>query len=253
MQLRLLTLCAVSTISLFLAACESSSDTAKKSADEKVRTSELTETKDSKKAVSDNASKAQSDPAKEQGNAGKSSEDESKTASDKKKDSPYETIEWLDLMPEDDLDVLLNPPEYINEIVEGSEDDQISNQVQSAITAASDDRYQQALVSTRVVKKMDGALIRIPGFIVPLEFSSEQVTTEFFLVPFFGACIHAPPPPPNQIIFVSYPKGVKLGSLYTPFWLSGKLKASLVENDMATAAYTLELEHVTEFTDEDYE
>lgn len=238
MRLRLLTLCVLSATSLWLVACEQSADSAKKNAENKKAPSELIETTDVPK--SDRA-------------APKKTEVDSKAASDKKKDSPYETVEWLDLMPEDDLDTLLNPPEYINEIVEGSEDDQISNQMQNAIVAASDDRYQQALVSTRVVKEMDGALIRIPGFIVPLEFSSEQVTTEFFLVPFFGACIHAPPPPPNQIIFVSYPKGVQLGSLYTPYWLSGKLKASLVENDMATAAYTLELENVTEFTDEDYE
>lgn len=240
MLLRLLTLCASSVVLLFLTACDSASNDSQSASSNK----EAVEAAKTATLVDDTkASAASEDKVKSK---------ESSVA-DKKKDSPYKTVEWLDLMPKDDLEVLLNPPAYIDNIAEGSEDDQISNQMQSAISAASDDRYQQALSSTRVVKEMDGALIRIPGFIVPLEFSSEQVTTEFFLVPFFGACIHSPPPPPNQIIFVSYPKGVELASLYTPFWLSGKLRASLVENDMATAAYSLELEQVKIFSDDDYE
>ena len=71
-----------------------------------------------------------------------------------------------------------------------------------------------------------------------------MVITEFFIVPFFGACIHVPPPPPNQIIYVKYPQGFKLEELYYPFWLSGMLKTSLVENDMATAAYAMDVKYL---------
>lgn len=95
---------------------------------------------------------------------------------------------------------------------------------------------------------MDGKAIRIPGFIVPLEFSDNQVITEFFIVPFFGACIHVPPPPPNQIIHVKYPKGFKFETLYNPFWLSGVLKTTLVENAVATAAYGLEVHLIEDYT-----
>jgi len=63
--------------------------------------------------------------------------------------------------------------------------------------------------------------------------------TEFFLVPFFGACIHYPPPPPNQIIHASYPEGFELTSIYDPFWLSGTLSVAIVSNEVATAAYTV--------------
>ena len=48
--------------------------------------------------------------------------------------------------------------------------------------------------------------------------------TEFFLVPYPGACIHVPPPPPNQIVLVRYPQGLKLTDIYTPLWVSGTLK-----------------------------
>jgi hypothetical protein len=151
----------------------------------------------------------------------------------------FKTIEWTDLMPKEDLEALLKPPSYIDEIEDGSPEDQISGQFQSDIPVDKNDPYQQALVSTRVVTEMNGKLIRIPGFIVPLEFDDNQVVTEFFLVPFFGACIHVPPPPPNQIIYVKYPKGIELKNLYDPFWITGIIKTSLTENDIATSSYSM--------------
>lgn len=163
--------------------------------------------------------------------------------------SAFQTIEWTDLMPKEDLDALLNPPAYLSEIEDGSFEDQINNQIQSSIPAASNDRYQQALVSTRVVPEMDGKPIRIPGFIVPLEFDDNQTITQFFLVPFFGACIHVPPPPPNQIIFVNYPDGLKLDALYNPFWISGVVSTASIENQVATAAYSLKMQYFEEYTE----
>jgi hypothetical protein len=128
--------------------------------------------------------------------------------------------------------------------------------MQLAIEQASDSRYQQALVSTRVVPTFDGQAVRLPGFIVPLEFGGDQQfgdgqqqVTKFFLVPYFGACIHVPPPPPNQIVYAEYDKGFKLDSLYEPFWLSGTLKTTLIENDMATAAYTIKVDRLEPYTE----
>lgn len=162
----------------------------------------------------------------------------------------YRTIEWTDLMPKEDLDALLNPPEYLIEIADGSAEDQIASQVQMAIAQAGDSRYQQALVSTSVVPVFDGKAIRLPGFIVPLDFGDErQQVTRFFLVPYFGACIHLPPPPPNQIIYAEYDKGFKLESLYEPFWLSGVLSTTLTENDTATSAYTIQVDRLEPYTE----
>ncbi len=157
--------------------------------------------------------------------------------------SDFKSIEWTDLMPKDDLEALLNPPSYVTDVEDGSAEDQIASQIKSSIAAANDDRYQQALVSTSVVPEMDGKAIRLPGFIVPLEFDDDQTVTQFFLVPFFGACIHVPPPPPNQVVLVNYPEGIKLDALYDPFWILGILKVELTENDLATAAYTLRMQN----------
>lgn len=153
----------------------------------------------------------------------------------------FKNIDWADLMPEQDLEALLNPPSYVTETEDLPLEDRVSKQLLNALEAAGDDRYQQALVSTNVVPEMDGKSVRVPGFIVPLEFNDDQTITQFFLVPFFGACIHVPPPPPNQVIFVSYPQGFKLDDLYDPIWVSGILETSLVQNDMAVAAYSLKM------------
>ncbi len=163
--------------------------------------------------------------------------------------SDFKRIEWTDLMPKDDLEALLNPPSYVTDVEDGSAEDQIASQMKSSIAAASDDRYQQALVSTSVVPEMDGKAVRLPGYIVPLEFDDEQTVTQFFLVPFFGACIHVPPPPPNQVVLVNYPEGIKLDALYDPFWILGVLKVELTENDLATAAYTLRMQDHEEYTE----
>lgn len=171
---------------------------------------------------------------------------DSKNSLDKKPSAiSFQTIEWTELMPEGDIEALLNPPSYITDIEDGSLEDQISNQLQNAIGAASDDRYQKALVSTGIIEEMNNRAVRIPGFIVPLEFSDDQSITQFFLVPFFGACIHIPPPPPNQIILVDYPQGLKLENLYTPFWISGILETSVTTNDVATSAYSMSM-HIYE-------
>lgn len=156
--------------------------------------------------------------------------------------SQFKTIEWTDLMPKEDLDAFLNPPSYITEVEDGSLEDQIFDQLKNSGKKKPNDPYQKALVSTQVVPEMNDKNVRIPGFIVPLEFDDDQVITQFFLVPFFGACIHVPPPPPNQIILVNAKKGIKLEVLYEPFWISGKLSTSLTENDIAVSAYTLTMQ-----------
>ena len=158
-----------------------------------------------------------------------------------KNSKSFRTVEWLDLMPKKDLDALLNPPDYISEMEEGAFEDEILTELRNMPKEISDP-YQQALVSTEVIKEMDGQRIRIPGFVVPLEFGENKKVTQFFLVPYFGACIHVPPPPPNQIIFVTSKKGLAIKELYDPLWISGIITTSRIENDVALAAYKMEME-----------
>jgi len=164
-----------------------------------------------------------------------------KKESSDKNSKLFRTVEWLDLMPKKNLEALLNPPDYISQTEEGAFEDEILTELRNMPKEISDP-YQQALVSTEVIKEMDGQRIRIPGFVVPLEFGENKKVTQFFLVPYFGACIHVPPPPPNQIIFVTSKKGLAIKELYDPLWISGIISTSRIENDVALAAYKMEME-----------
>lgn len=74
--------------------------------------------------------------------------------------------------------------------------------------------------SMAVVQELNGEVVRMPGYVLPLEFDGEKVT-EFFLVPYVGACIHVPPPPPNQMVHVSTDPGIESKELYEPVWVEG--------------------------------
>ena len=88
--------------------------------------------------------------------------------------------------------------------------------------------------------ELDGALIRIPGFVVPLQSNAAGQVNEFFLVPYFGACIHVPPPPPNQIVFVKMRAGAALHSIEDAQWITGRLHTKGKNSPLGAAAYTLD-------------
>ena len=91
----------------------------------------------------------------------------------------------------------------------------------------------------QVRTELNNKAVRIPGFLVPVDFEHRQVVTRFLIVPYFGACIHEPAPPPNQTIYAEFEPGYKIESLWDPFWFEGTLTASKVEEELATASYTL--------------
>lgn len=99
-------------------------------------------------------------------------------------------------------------------------------------------KMSQLQPNAPLVQNLDGEFVKIPGFIVPLEGTPEKVS-EFLLVPYFGACVHVPPPPSNQIIYVRFAEGVVIGDLYNAVWVTGILSTSGWEGDIASVGYTL--------------
>lgn len=97
----------------------------------------------------------------------------------------------------------------------------------------------QQFPSAPVVKEMDGQQVKIPGYIVPLDVTEEGRVTEFLLVPYFGACIHVPPPPSNQIVHVTAELGVLLDALYQPFWIEGPIKVEHSSSELAEVGYQM--------------
>lgn len=77
--------------------------------------------------------------------------------------------------------------------------------------------------SESVVKSLNNQNITIAGYLLPLEINNE-VSSEFLLVPWVGACIHTPPPPKNQVILVKFPIGHKIKSIFEPVWVAGNIK-----------------------------
>ncbi|MEC8490990.1 MAG: DUF3299 domain-containing protein, partial [Pseudomonadota bacterium] len=119
-------------------------------------------------------------------------------------------------------------------------------QVFQSIQRTFDDEYQQALISVNTVDTFNGKYVELSGFIVPVEANAQREITAFFIVPYFGACIHYPPPPPNQIVFVSLNNaheqggisGIDIQQAYT---FSGEFSTGLYEDPQGTAAYLLDV------------
>jgi hypothetical protein len=88
---------------------------------------------------------------------------------------------------------------------------------------------------------LEGAAVRIPGYVVPLEQTKDGVK-DFLLVPYFGACIHSPPPPSNQILRVTAPRPIpKLRSMDN-VWVSGRLRATRSDTSMGRSSYAMQVD-----------
>lgn len=97
-----------------------------------------------------------------------------------------------------------------------------------------------------IVAELNGQSVSLPGFVVPLE-GDDEVITEFLLVPYFGACIHVPPPPPNQIVHVTIKGGVPIESLYDAIVVTGVISTETWSGDIAQVGYKLKAIGVAPF------
>ena len=79
-------------------------------------------------------------------------------------------------------------------------------------------------LASAVNPALDGKSVKLPGYVLPIEFNGKQVT-EFLLVPWVGACIHTPPPPPNQIVHVKTDKPLEISGAFDAVWVTGKIAA----------------------------
>jgi len=86
---------------------------------------------------------------------------------------------------------------------------------------------------------LDNSRIKIPGYLVPLE-EDKSGLSEFLLVPYFGACVHTPPPPANQIVLVQLAKPAAGFRSMDTVWVSGTLKAKRSDSPMGASGYRLE-------------
>jgi hypothetical protein len=90
---------------------------------------------------------------------------------------------------------------------------------------------QQRNLAKAVNPTLNGAVVRIAGYLLPLEYSGKHVS-EFLLVPWVGACIHTPPPPANQIVHVKLERPVEYDGLFKPIWVTGRMSAAAARKSL---------------------
>lgn len=152
-----------------------------------------------------------------------------------------QTLEWEDLIPTGyDADKIVEDYDRKYRLSELSDEDPILKEMMAKVEAA----YKAAPVNP----KLNNTLVKIPGYVVPLETDGKR-STEFLLVPYFGACIHVPPPPANQTVFVTTKeqKGATIRKLYDVVWVTGVLKTQIFEGELANAGYTIEASEVVPY------
>lgn len=141
-------------------------------------------------------------------------------------------LQWSDLIPADAPPP--PPPMAIHDM----------SQLADALADEAGPAAAQQSPAEPVVKELDGVQVKLPGYIVPLDMGEDGRVTEFLLVPYFGACIHVPPPPSNQIVHANSELGVKVDELYQPFWIEGPLKVEHASSELAEAGYRMEAQKI---------
>ena len=161
----------------------------------------------------------------------------------KELDPNEEPVTWLDdtgdrNAKEIDWEALIPPdwqPETLMadvDIENLSDDDPRAQQLLDKLKALWDE--------APVVPALEGQRVKLPGFVVPLEMDAAKID-QFLLVPYYGACIHVPPPPANQTVHVVTREGKAFeGQLFDVVWVTGTIRVERLSSDLAEAGYRLE-------------
>ena len=133
----------------------------------------------------------------------------------------YRDLNWLDIIPKEDVAALEDPKQQV-------------------VVRHLGNKRSKQIGTYHVIDAMNGVRAQLSGYVVPLDSDDKGQMTSFLFVPFYGACIHVPPPPPNQIIYAKLARGVPTPNIWDPFWLRGTLRAQTFKSDVAGAAYTMD-------------
>ncbi|MBO9512812.1 MAG: DUF3299 domain-containing protein [Variovorax sp.] len=156
-------------------------------------------------------------------------------ASDKAVPGQPRVIAWEELVPKD-----WDPMKELKGIDLGKLDDGDPRASELLL------KLQEASNNAPTNAALNGVEVKIPGFVVPLEENKGEIT-EFLLVPYFGACIHTPPPPANQILHVRPKQGAKFRAMDT-VWVAGKLQTVRNDSMMGVSGYHIAADSVTKYT-----
>ncbi len=149
----------------------------------------------------------------------------------------YQEIDWEDLIP-----ASWNP----RQIYKNSNLAQLSDSDPRA--KARLDAFLKEWAKAPANDAIDGKRIKLPGYVVPLEWGANESLKEFLLVPYFGACIHMPPPPPNQVVHAVSNSPLKGMQTMNSIWLYGTIRVEKSDNDyFGSSGYTLNVDKVEKY------
>jgi hypothetical protein len=150
---------------------------------------------------------------------------------DKASAAEVQVIEWKHLVPPgwDPSDLVLR---YRRQVARMKDDDPRAQQLAEDL--------RKAWEAAPVVESLNNKTVKLSGFLVSLEADGKTVS-EFLLVPFFGACLHVPPPPSNQIVLVRATRTpIKLGPMFQHVSVTGRLRTEPARHELASASYLIE-------------
>lgn len=145
------------------------------------------------------------------------------------------TLSWEELVPEGAPPP--PPPVAFHDLA----------QLADVLAAESGPPAAQQSPAAPVVEALHGQAVRLPGYVVPLGMDRAGQVREFLLVPYYGACIHVPPPPSNQIVHVESAEGVAIDALWQPFWIEGELRVEHSSSALAEAGYRMRAERIVPY------
>lgn len=148
-----------------------------------------------------------------------------------------EEIDWVDLLPPEDLAALEKLPE-------SNEQDLLGEGPFCGEGAIRLEGQPAVLTSNRTVAALNNKAVRLSGYPIPLEADEEGKVQLFLLVSYPGACAQLPAPAPNQTVLVHYAPGVVLDDVYLPLWVNGTLRINKTKTELTDVAYALEATQV---------
>ena len=146
----------------------------------------------------------------------------------------YNLIDWNDLMPEPWVKEMTKEMAAMGKLSNLQDNSDEANKAMAVMRKKFD---EAPIVKSQLNKK-----VRLPGYVVPLD-AERGEKREFLLVPYFGACIHTPPPPANQIVLIrptAQSKIKKLPESMDIVWVEGEIKEGRVATSQGVSGYLLE-------------
>lgn len=152
------------------------------------------------------------------------------------------TLGWEDLTP--DTAIIKNPIDDLSkEDYYALTDDEYQKLIEDYQT-----ELEQSMASAPIVEELNGKKVTLAGYAVPLDFEAQTVY-EFLLVPYFGACIHVPPPPRNQTVYVQIENGTDLDGLWDAISVTGEMETTQTSTDLAEAGYKIQASNVEAYSE----